>query len=61
MAEKPVNLPTAIYLGVFSRAEQRVLTETVAPFERCNMRPPEPAWSNEQNIWREVTWNGSSD
>jgi hypothetical protein len=25
MAEKPVNLPTAIYLGVFSRAEQRVL------------------------------------
>jgi hypothetical protein len=25
MAEQPVNLPTAIYLGVFSRAEQRVL------------------------------------
>src|SRR6516164_5666873 len=25
MAEQPVNLLTAIYLGVFSRAEQRVL------------------------------------
>ena len=25
MVEQPVNLPTAIYLGVFSRAEQRVL------------------------------------
>jgi hypothetical protein len=25
VAEQPVNLPTAIYLGVFSRAEQRVL------------------------------------
>jgi len=25
MAEQPVNLSTAIYLGVFSRAEQRVL------------------------------------
>ena len=25
MAEQTVNLPTAIYLGVFSRAEQRVL------------------------------------
>src|SRR2546430_3068783 len=25
MTEQPVNLPTAIYLGVFSRAEQRVL------------------------------------
>jgi hypothetical protein len=25
IAEQPVNLPTAIYLGVFSRAEQRVL------------------------------------
>jgi hypothetical protein len=25
MAEHPVNLSTAIYLGVFSRAEQRVL------------------------------------
>jgi hypothetical protein len=25
MAEQPLNLPTAIYLGVFSRAEQRVL------------------------------------
>jgi hypothetical protein len=25
MAEQPVSLPTAIYLGVFSRAEQRVL------------------------------------
>jgi len=25
MAEQPANLPTAIYLGVFSRAEQRVL------------------------------------
>jgi hypothetical protein len=25
MAEQPVNVPTAIYLGVFSRAEQRVL------------------------------------
>jgi len=25
MAEQPVNLPTAHYLGVFSRAEQRVL------------------------------------
>ena len=25
MAEQPVNLPAAIYLGVFSRAEQRVL------------------------------------
>ena len=25
MAEQPVNLPTAIYLGVFRRAEQRVL------------------------------------
>jgi hypothetical protein len=25
MAEQPVNLPTASYLGVFSRAEQRVL------------------------------------
>ena len=25
MAEQPVNLPTAVYLGVFSRAEQRVL------------------------------------
>jgi hypothetical protein len=25
MAVQPVNLPTAIYLGVFSRAEQRVL------------------------------------
>jgi hypothetical protein len=25
MAEQPVHLPTAIYLGVFSRAEQRVL------------------------------------
>ena len=24
MPEQPVNLPTAIYLGVFSRAEQRV-------------------------------------
>jgi hypothetical protein len=25
MAEQPINLSTAIYLGVFSRAEQRVL------------------------------------
>jgi hypothetical protein len=25
MAEQPVNLSTAIYLGVFSRAEQRVM------------------------------------
>ena len=25
MVEQPVNLPTAIYLGVFSRAEQRIL------------------------------------
>lgn len=25
MAEQPVNLSTAIYLGIFSRAEQRVL------------------------------------
>ena len=25
VAEQPVNMPTAIYLGVFSRAEQRVL------------------------------------
>jgi hypothetical protein len=25
LAEQPVNLSTAIYLGVFSRAEQRVL------------------------------------
>ena len=25
MAEQPVNLSTVIYLGVFSRAEQRVL------------------------------------
>jgi hypothetical protein len=25
MAEQPVNLATALYLGVFSRAEQRVL------------------------------------
>jgi hypothetical protein len=25
MAEHPANLPAAIYLGVFSRAEQRVL------------------------------------
>jgi hypothetical protein len=25
MAEQPINLPTAIYLGVFTRAEQRVL------------------------------------
>jgi DNA-binding IclR family transcriptional regulator len=25
MAEQPVNLPTTSYLGVFSRAEQRVL------------------------------------
>jgi hypothetical protein len=25
MAEQPVNLSTAVYLGVFSRAEQRVL------------------------------------
>ena len=25
MPEQPVNRPTAIYLGVFSRAEQRVL------------------------------------
>jgi predicted transcriptional regulator len=25
MAEQPINLATAIYLGVFSRAEQRVL------------------------------------
>jgi hypothetical protein len=25
VAEQPVNLPTAIYLGVFGRAEQRVL------------------------------------
>jgi hypothetical protein len=25
MSEQPVNLPTAIYFGVFSRAEQRVL------------------------------------
>ena len=25
MVEQSVNLPTAIYLGVFSRAEQRVL------------------------------------
>ena len=25
MVEQPVNLPTAIYLGVFSRAEQQVL------------------------------------
>ena len=25
MVEQPVDLPTAIYLGVFSRAEQRVL------------------------------------
>jgi hypothetical protein len=25
MVKQPVNLPTAIYLGVFSRAEQRVL------------------------------------
>ena len=28
MAEQPVNLSTAIYLGVFSRAEQRVLQAT---------------------------------
>ena len=25
MAEQPVNLPTVLYFGVFSRAEQRVL------------------------------------
>ena len=25
MVEQPVNLPTAIYLGVFSRAEQQIL------------------------------------
>ena len=25
MAEQPVNLSTAVYLGIFSRAEQRVL------------------------------------
>jgi hypothetical protein len=25
MAEQPINLSTVIYLGVFSRAEQRVL------------------------------------
>ena len=25
MAEQPVNLSTVLYLGVFSRAEQRVL------------------------------------
>jgi len=25
MAEQPINLPTAIYLGVFTRAEERVL------------------------------------
>ena len=28
MAEQPVNLATALYLGVFSRAEQRVLLAT---------------------------------
>ena len=28
MTEQPVNLPAAIYLGVFSRAEQRVLQAT---------------------------------
>ena len=28
MVEQPVNLPTALYLGVFSRAEQRVLQAT---------------------------------
>ena len=34
MAEQPVNLPTAIYLGVFSRAEQRV--PWLVGGHRCN-------------------------
>ena len=29
MTEQPVNVPTAIYLGVFSRAKQRVLQAIV--------------------------------
>jgi hypothetical protein len=38
MTEQPVNLSTAIYLGVFSRAEQRVLQaifKAIAEGDRC--------------------------
>jgi hypothetical protein len=38
MAEQPVNLSTAIYLGVFSRAEQRVLQAIFKAIDEGNGR-----------------------
>jgi hypothetical protein len=38
VAEQPVNLPTAIYLGVFSRAEQRVLQAIFRAIAERNAR-----------------------
>jgi hypothetical protein len=38
MAEQPVNLSTVLYLGVFSRAEQRVLQATFKAIAEGNGR-----------------------